>query len=113
MAEEIKKEQHDNYNYRFEELLDEIENSLNKLRAALVANANIRLKLNNANLSEDDDFKEIINNMAEQYKVYDEQVIKLEDRQKLGKQYLELVKDNDELNKAVTILMNFLGVFKK
>ena len=110
--EEVKKPEND-YTYRFEELVDEIEKSIKKVEGMLNDNSYVRIKLVEKGLDEDEKFKRIIDTMKEQYDALQDQHNRLVEKLELGKKYLKISKGNKELNKNVALLMDLLGVFKK
>lgn len=105
------------YTYRFEELVDEMEASLKKLNDAIAANERIRMKLVEAGLDQDDDFKEIMESMKKMHDNYCKQLPILQERIAAGHEYLDCVKENNPDNETtkyrVGILMDFLGIFAK
>lgn len=112
MAKTDKKEtKKTSYVYRFIEMRDEMEKTATTIEKAIVQNSSIQLKLIEKGLDKEQDFKLILENLKAANKNYNEQLDGLRRRINIGNKFLELVNEsNDEI---ITLLMDFLGVFKK
>ena len=111
MADKKEEKKNKSYKYRFIEMRDEMEKTVKSLENGIVQNAKVQMKLIEKGLDSDPDFKPILQNLKDIYKNYEDQLAGLKARIEIGNKFLEA--DDEKSDAVVTLLMDFLGVFKK